>query len=360
VGYDMAPLSLNWAGERRYAGALLAALRRTPGVEVAELTLLRREPRNLAQRVAYQALVEGLYYPLLIGRRARRMGAELVHHPRHLVPPELGLPGPSLVTVHDVLPLSQPDVYSRLILDRYRLLTRTAVRSARLVLTGSRHSAGEISALLRVSPERIRVTPYGVEEHFRPVPVEPEWLERRFGIGGPYVLCVATLEPRKNLTGAIRAFERIAGEFPEHRLALIGGTGWKSREFERLAASTKAPVLRLGYVSDEELVRLYSAADCFLFPSLSEGFGFPVLEAMACGAPVVSSDRTSLPEVVGDAGLLVDPVDEEAVAGALTAVLGSEERRAELARKGRAHAGAFTWRRCAKQTVEAYREALAA
>jgi hypothetical protein len=184
VGYDIAPLSLNWAGERRYAASLLRALRTTTGVEVEELTLWRREPAGMFQRVAYQAVAEAVYYPLLLGRRARRAGVQLVHHPRHLVPPEHGLPGPSVVTVHDVLPLSEPDHYSKLILWRYRVLARSAVRSAALVLTGSRYSAGEIERRLGVDPARIRVTPYGVEERFRPVAVDRERLAG-LGVRGP-------------------------------------------------------------------------------------------------------------------------------------------------------------------------------
>jgi glycosyltransferase involved in cell wall biosynthesis len=357
VGYDIAPLSLNWAGERRYAASLLRALRATPGVEVEELTLWRRQPGGLFQRVAYQAAAEAVYYPLLLGRRARRVGVELVHHPRHLVPPEHGLPGPSVVTVHDVLPLSEPEHYSKLILWRYRLLARSAVRSAALVLTGSRYSAGEIERRLGVDPARIRVTPYGVEERFRPMAVDRERLER-LGVTGPYVLCVGTLEPRKNLAGAVRAFELVQRDFLEHSLVLIGGRGWLSGELERLARETEVRLVKPGYVTDDELVELYSGSDCFLFPSLSEGFGFPVLEAMACGAPVISSDRASLPELVGDAGVLVEPAPE-ALAQALRELLSSADRRAELSRMGRERARRFSWGACATATVAAYGDALA-
>jgi glycosyltransferase involved in cell wall biosynthesis len=354
----MAPLSLNRAGERRYAAGLRRALEGVPGVEVHELTLARRSPRSMVQRVAYQALAEGLYYPFLVGWRARREQVDLVHHPRHLVPPELGLRVPSVVTVHDVLPLAEPEHFSQLILRRYELLARTAVRGASLVLTGSRHSAGEISAKLGVAEERIRVTPYGVEDHFRPVAREPRWLRERFRIAGPYVLLVGTLEPRKNLAGAVRAFGEVHRQCPGHTLVIAGGAGWKSSAFEHVLGASEAPVVRTGYVSDEDLVRLYSGADCFVFPSLSEGFGFPVLEAMACGAPVVSSDRTSLPELVGNAGLLVDPESPEQIAVQVVRVLGDPDLRARLREQGLQRAASFTWSECATRTVAAYREAL--
>lgn len=349
VGFDVAPMSMNMAGERRYATALLDALRGLGEPDVAELTLARREPGGTLHRLAYQGLAEAVYYPFLLGRQARRAGVDLVHHPRHLVPPELGLPGPSVVTVHDVLPLSRPEHFSRLILYRYRALARSAVKRARLVLTGSRHSATEIATRLGVPPDRIRVTPYGVGERFRPVAVEP---------ADPYVLCVGTLEPRKNLAGAVAAFEAIGADFPGHRLVVVGGKGWKRGELERVLGSSGARIERRGHVSDEELVRLYSGADCFLFPTLGEGFGFPVLEAMACGAPVVTSDRDGLPELAGSAAVLTDPEDAGGLANALADVLSSEPRRAELRELGLARSRRFTWAECARLTVDAYREAL--
>jgi glycosyltransferase involved in cell wall biosynthesis len=358
VGYDIAPISLNRAGERRYAAALRSALVGVPGVEVRELTLSRRAPGSLAQRIAYQAVAEGIYYPFLVGARARRERVDLVHHPRHLVPPEFGLGVPSVVTVHDVLPLAEPEHYSQLILRRYEVLARLAVRRAALVATGSEYSAGELERRLGVPKERIRVTPYGVEERFRPVPPEPGWLHDRFGIDRPYVLIVGTLEPRKNLAGAVRAFEELDRRLPGHLLVFAGGTGWKRSAFEGVVGASRAPMVRTGYISDGELVRLYSGAACFVFPSLSEGFGFPVLEAMACGAPVVATDRTSVPELVGDAGVLVDPQSPEQIADGLARVLEDRELAAELRRRGLKRAALYTWPSCAEATVAVYREVL--
>jgi glycosyltransferase involved in cell wall biosynthesis len=349
VGFDIAPMSMNTAGERRYAGALLEALRKLDGIEPVELTLARMEPGGMPKRFAYQALAEALYYPFLLGMKARRARVEIVHHPRHLVPPELGLPCPSVVTVHDVLPLSEPEHYSQLILRRYRALTRMAAGRAQRVLTGSEHSAAEIAEHLRIEPGRICVTPYGVDPRFRPVEARQE--------GDPYVLCVGTLEPRKNLIAALRAFERVAPSGT--RLMIVGGRGWKNNELERALSSSPAKVERRGHVSEDELVRLYSGALCFLFPSLGEGFGFPLLEAMACGAPVVSSNRSGLGELAGDAALLVDPQDEAALADALKSVLESPQLRAQLRERGLERARQFTWERCARLTVEAFHEVLA-
>jgi len=283
---------------------------------------------------------------------------DLVHHPRHLVPPGIGRGTPSVVTVHDVLPLSHPEYFSTLIRVRYRPLARAAVRAADLVLTGSRHSAGQLTELLDVDPGCVVVTPYGVEGRFRPVGRDAGWLAERFGVRSRYVLCVGTLEPRKNLVGALRAFGRLAGSVEDCVLVVAGGRGWRNEEFERELARESGRVVLTGFVSDEELVRLYSGAELFLFPSLAEGFGFPVLEAMACGAPVVSSDRTSLPELVGDAGVLVDPGDEAAVAAACERVLGDEAFAAGLRERGLERAARYSWDTCAAATVAAYRATL--
>ena len=355
VGYDVAPLSLNMAGERRYAAALLSALRAREDVCVEELTLIRRRPSSMAQRVASQFASELLYYPLLVGPKARAREVDVMHFPRHLVPPGIVRGTPTAVTVHDVLPLSDPQHYSFLIRARYGPLARAAVGAADLVLTGSRHSAVQLSALLDVDPGRVVVTPYGVEGRFRPVGRDGSWLAERFGVRSRYVLCVGTLEPRKNLVGALRAFGRLAGSVDDCVLVVAGGRGWRNEAFERELERQPGRVVLTGFVSDEELVRLYSGAELFLFPSLSEGFGFPVLEAMACGAPVVSSDRTSLPELVEGAGLLADPEDEAALAGACERVLGEPALAAELRERGLERAAAYSWEACAEATMNAYR-----
>jgi glycosyltransferase involved in cell wall biosynthesis len=138
-------------------------------------------------------------------------------------------------------------------------------------------------------------------------------------------------------------------------VVVAGGRGWRNEAFERELERQPGRVVLTGFVSDEELVRLYSGAELFLFPSLSEGFGFPVLEAMACGAPVVSSDRTSLPELVEGAGLLADPEDEAALAAACERVLGEPALAAELRERGFERAAAYSWQACAEATLDAYR-----
>jgi alpha-1,3-rhamnosyl/mannosyltransferase len=358
VGFDAAALVLNRAGEFRYASALRRALHARDDVDLVDLWPGRRVPSAPHQRIALQAAVQGLWYPLAVPRAARRAKLDVVHHPRYAVSPEPGLRAPVVVTMHDVLVLSAPELFSAPIRANFRALAGPLARRAELVLTGSDASARDIAEHLRVPEDRIRVTPYGVEARFRPVAPDPAGLRARFGIDRPYVACVGTLEPRKNLATVLRAFARVAERHgPDVALVVVGGRGWRNAEFEAELARVRGEVVLTGFVSDEELVALLAGARCFAYPSLHEGFGFPPLEAMACGTPVVTSDRSSLPEVAGNAGLLVDPTDPEAVAAAIGRLLTDDELHANLRAAGLERAASYTWERCAGQTADAYRSA---
>jgi glycosyltransferase involved in cell wall biosynthesis len=359
VGFDAAALVLNRAGEYRYASALRGALRGRDDVELHELWPGRRVPRTLPARIALQAAVQGLWYPLAVPAAARRAKLDLVHHPRYAVSPEPGLRVPVVVTMHDVLVLSAPELFSAPIRANFRALAGPLARRAAVVLTGSQASARDIAEHLRVPEERILVTPYGVEPRFRPDPPAPGLLAR-LGIDRPYVACVGTLEPRKNLVTALRAFARVGERHgDEVALVVVGGRGWRNEAFEEELRRVRSEVILTGFLSDGDLVGVMAGARCFLYPSLHEGYGFPPLEAMACGTPVVTSATSSLPEVVGDAGLLVDPRDVEAVAAGVERLLGDDALHASLRASGLRRAASYTWERCAAETARAYRIAVA-
>jgi alpha-1,3-rhamnosyl/mannosyltransferase len=261
---------------------------------------------------------------------------------------------PLVVTVHDLLPLRMPQWFTRETRAHARL-TLPFLRRADHLLTNSDWTRDEVLDLLGVAPERVTVTPFGVAPRFGPREVDRERLAARYGIEGRYVLCVGTREPRKNLGFAARAFDLVAADVPDCELVVTGAPGWGLDE----SAHHGARIRRTGFVSDEELVDLYAGAACFFFPSLAEGFGFPPLEAMACGAPVVSSERRAMADVLGDAALLVDPTDAEAAAAALRRVLGDEELAGRLRDAGLRRAGELTWERCAQATADAYAVAVA-
>ena len=359
VGYDLTPLQLNWAGERRATAELLDALRARPGLEVEPLALTRRRPGGPLQRLAFQGAAEALYYPFAVGRAAARRGLDVVHYPRQIVPPAVGVRVPTVLTVHDVFPFTHPDLYSAAIRIHHTALVRGAARRATRVIVPSQHSRASTAEVCGIPEERIAVIPWGISARFEPRPAPPERLRERFGIDGPYVACVGTLEPRKNLPVLLDAFARLPAELAGHRLVLIGASGWKTDTFGGALAALGDRVVLTGYVSDDELVELVSSAACFAHPALLEGFGFPVLEAMACGTPVVSSDGGSLREVVGGAGLLVDPRDADGFADAIARVLSAPELAADLRERGLARAAEHTWEACAAATVRVYEEALA-
>ncbi len=327
-----------------------------PRAPVAQAESLRyRRARWPTHRPAARVLWEQLAQ----GRALRAVGADLAHGPVFVGP--LVAPCPVVVTVHDLSFLRYPHLFrpaNRLYL---RLFTRLSVRRARRVIAVSAHAAEETARLLGVARGNIRVVYHGVDPIFRPLPPEEVAAFRvRRSLPERFVLFVGTLEPRKNLARLIEAFAR-AGPDSRTALVLAGARGWYDEEIfaavERLGLSAR--VHFPGYVPNDELPLWYNAADVFAYPSLYEGFGLPVLEAQACGTPVLTSSVSALPEAAGDGALLVDPYDVEAIAEGLHRLLTDEPLRETLRRRGLEHAAHFSWPRTAAQTVAVYQEAIA-
>jgi glycosyltransferase involved in cell wall biosynthesis len=274
------------------------------------------------------------------------------------VPP--GLLCPSIVTIHDLALLRFPHQVSK---RRYLYLSRklrSSAKRARRIIAVSESTKNDIVELLDVDPARITVTPLGVDERFHRLDESSiNAFRKQVGMERPFVLFVGTLEPRKNLPALLSAFESIADDVP-HDLVLIGPEGWLTDEIHEMANFLqRSGRLQLrGFVPDGQLPAWYSACDLFAFPSLYEGFGLPALEAMACGAPVVTSGTSSLPELVGDGAVMIDPTSAEAIAGGLRRVLTTPALSADLSHRGQERAKSFTWRCTAELTVEAYREAV--
>jgi glycosyltransferase involved in cell wall biosynthesis len=237
------------------------------------------------------------------------------------------------------------------------LLIPIAARNAAHVIAGSEFTRADLIDAYDLPPEKVTVTPYAADPIYRPMDRDAarQAVRDRFGLRGPFVLAVGVLQPRKNLPRLIRAFGRIAKQVP-HALALVGKPGWAHEELQQTAtASGLGSRLKFtGYVPDADLPVLYNAADLFAYPSLYEGFGLPPLEAMACGTPVVTSNVTSLPEVVADAALAVDPTDEAALSEALLQGLTDEALRTRLRAAGFERAAGFSWERTAELTLEVY------
>ena len=318
VAVDTSPLVQTRAGTARHVRGLLGALRDRPGLD---LELLSFGGPGRASSIARDIA----WYPVGLGRRARAV--DVLHCTTFRGP--VAAPVPTVLTVHDLAILRAPEVFPRW----HRLYGRTGLvrvlRAADAVVAVSEFSRDETIELTGVPAERIRVVPHGVDPVFGPDGPRA---------AGDYVLAVATLEPRKNLGRAVAAAREAGVE-----LRVVGARGWGGVEADGW----------VGEVPDAELAALYRGARCVLYPSLYEGFGLPVLEAMACGTPVVTSVGTAMEEVAGGAAVLVDPLDVTSIADGIGV---ARARREELVAAGRARAAELTWERAADAVVELWSE----
>ena len=287
-----------------------------------------------------------------------RLSYELLSRPRpdvlfvpaHVLP--LAHPLPSVVTVHDLGYRHFPDAHppgQRLYLD---WSTRFSSRSATHILADSQATRRDLTRFYGVRAEKITVVYHGRDERLQRV--DPAAVRAAYGLGPDYLLHVGTLQPRKNLARLIEATATLRGQWPQLELVLAGQPGWQSEPILALARAHSAFVRLLDYVPAGDLAGLYSGARAFVFPSLYEGFGAPVLEAMACGTPVVCSNTSSLPEVAGEAALLVDPADTAGLAGAISRLLADASLQAALAAKGLAQVQRFSWQRAAAETIAVF------
>jgi glycosyltransferase involved in cell wall biosynthesis len=280
--------------------------------------------------------------------------ADVYHFPNFILPPLWR--GKSVVTVHDVSFLRFPETTEEKNLAYLTAHIRRTVRRADAIITDSQAIAGEIEEWLSVPRERIVPIHLGISPELTPPSAEAvAGLRKKHALDRPYLLMVGTLEPRKNISFLVEVFERM--ESFDGDLVLCGMRGWKCEPIlERIARSPRRErIRRLDFVGDEDLPALYGGASALVFPSLYEGFGFPPLEAMACGTPVISSPSGSLAEVLGDAAERVDGYDAEEWAGRVERLLGDAGLRARCVARGLEHARKFDWRETARRTWEVYR-----
>ena len=280
--------------------------------------------------------------------------ADLYHFPNFVLPPLRR--GRSVVTIHDVSFLRYPQFAEEKNLRHLRAHMRETIRRADAILTVSAFSAGEITELFDVEPARVHAVHNGIAAHFRPAaPAPVRTVRERHGLRKPYLLTVGTLEPRKNLPFLVDLFEAL--ERPDLDLVIAGMAGWKvSGILQRLHESRRAEDIRwIEYVGDDELPALYSGAEAFVCTSVYEGFGFPPLEAMACGTPVLSSSGGSLAEVLDDAAVVRHDFELAAWRDSLLGLLDDTAGRASLRAAGRARASRFTWENAARQIWDVYR-----
>lgn len=363
-------------GIGQYAWQLATRLQKMPGVDLAlfygsgfdtqvreggasvSASRLRQLARDLVPRAYELARLRRQWY---FDRGTRGRGFDVYHEPNFLA---YRFDGPMVLTVHDLSWIRYPETHPP---ERVRAMHRyfePSLRAARVVLTVSEFVKQEVIEVFGTPTERIRAIPNGLDPLFVPLPQErTRAVLDPLGLAhGRYFLSVGTLEPRKNLEATLAAYTRLPAalraQFP---LVIAGMKGWRTGRIEQLLAplenSGQARVL--GYLERSQLAAVTAGALAMVYPSLYEGFGLPALEAMGCGVPAIASTASSLPEVVGDTGLLADPHDTAAIAAAMQRLAEDGELRDRLGRAAIVRAAAFTWDRCASETLQAYRDAAA-
>lgn len=289
---------------------------------------------------------------------------DVYHSPHHPLPSQdiLGKI-PRILTIHDLIPKIYPEWMTKGKICLFDAILKSIDIDKDWIICSSEHTKLDCLRLIKIQPERIFVTPLAATDHFHHISDKNNinLVLCRYGIPTqPYFLSLATLEPRKNLGFLIRGFSRLLKETPslDINLVLVGVNGWNSSDIfcaVQQNPKLKSRIIFTGYIPDCDLSAIYSGATAFVYPSLYEGFGLPPLEAMQCGVPVITSNTSALPEVVGNAGLMIDPLDEDAFCQALLSVACDSLLRSKLSQFSLDRAQKFSWLHCADQTIQVYR-----
>jgi alpha-1,3-rhamnosyl/mannosyltransferase len=317
-----------------------------------KVTVVTMPPMAAAKRLVWEQVA----FPRLV--RASRV--EVLHSPHYTMPVMAGCK--TVVTIHDLTFFLMPEVHTRPKRVFFRWMTRLAARKADALIVDSESTGRDLARIAPVATVggRLHVAPLGVGPPFTLAGDERETAETLTTLNlvpGRYVLSVGLKEPRKNLARLLSAFAELPRDLHEFKLVLAGGQGWLREDLTALARERQVAerVMVLDHVPTVTLDALYRGASVFVYPSLYEGFGLPVLEAMAAGAPVVTSNLSAMPEVLGDTGILVDPLSTRAISGAIESFLRSADRRVECGRRAAARASSFSWQATAEKTARVYR-----
>lgn len=367
VGIDGTSLLGPRSGVGNYTGRLLANLLvENPDWEFELYSNRPLQPLEpslasatcLTSRIPSKRLV---WMHCLLPALIRSRQPDLCHFPNAMVP--LYHERPFVLTIHDASLFVHRRYHPWARIISIRLALPFVARRAAAVITVSQHARQELIRVLNLEPDKAHVVYEAAPDHYRPVTSAHrlQALRHKYHLPEPFLLYVGTLEPRKNLMRVIRTLAEVRRRGYPHHLLLVGTGGSYALQLRQEVARLQLEdaVHFLGYVPAADLPGLFSLASLFVFPSLYEGFGLPPLEAMACGAPVLSSNRSSLPEILGDAAQLVDPENEDEMAATLAALLGDDERRRELANRGLGRARNFSWRRAAQETTAIYNRVMA-
>lgn len=368
IGIEATPYYRNVAGSGIFVRNIVRSLQRAKREEVSfilfsskrENDIAMEQKKNLPARFL-KGMLDILRMQVLLPLESKKQGIHVLFCPAYLSP--LFPTCPVVVAMHDMSFRRYPWTLDRLYLFYLQILLPLSARKAKLLVTISEFSKREMTQCLKIPPEKIRVVPLACGEHFLVVEEEGQIsaFRKKHNLLRPFILFVGTLEPRKNILRLLEAFRILKEEDRafDYQLVLCGPKGWSYRDIFRKVRKFRLEkeIIYLGYLPDEELPLLYNAARGLIYPSLYEGFGLPVFEAMACGCPVVTSNTSALPETAGDAALLVDPEDTRAIARAIIRITGDEKLRYEMIQKGLERVRAFSWEKTALGIFEVLREA---
>ncbi|NUM54003.1 MAG: glycosyltransferase family 4 protein [Candidatus Hydrogenedentes bacterium] len=385
VGFDIGPITHARSGVGNYCLHLLKALLEIEGLDVTGFAAQARslDLKAIGRRLPHRRLpipTRAMYkvwstfgapsVDSLLG------GVDLYHATNYFLPPVRR--AKRVLTIHDITFKKHPELCSPKIVGPFSSRVEGFAREADAVIADSESTRQDIINLLGIPQERVHTVLLATDASMKPVPIEIA--RKPYGLNDPYILFVGTIEPRKNVHGLMKAFLRIMDEFP-HTLVLVGSYGWYDKDaYESVVelamdadtvwpasaqAVAESPdswlslmhsrIKHLEYVDQKDLPSLYSAADAFVFPSSYEGFGLPILEAMACGCPVITADNSSLPEVAGDAAEYCDANDVDSIANAMRRVLSDPLLREQMRQRGFAQAAKFSWEKTAEKTAAIYR-----
>lgn len=367
IAIDAHSVGAKLGGNESYAVNLIEALAQIDEVNDYTLYVTTAEAHDRFHRRWPNFKVRNTLPHTPLIRIPLTLSAELRKHPVDVLHVQFTAPPfcpcPVVVSIHDLSFEHLPHTFHRRSRTQLRLTVRHSAKRAAKILTLSEHTRRDVIDTYRIDPTRITAIPLAAPRHFSPVEDNRELqrVRHNYGIDGPYILSVGSIQPRKNLPRLINAYASLRGKYVEAelpKLVLVGKHAWLYDETTRALAETglKESVILTGYVPEADLPALYSGALCFVYPSYFEGFGLPPLEAMKCGAPVIVGNKTSLPEVVGDAALTVDPYDVSSIAGAIERLVNDSDLRRELSVKGRSRAETFDWRETARRTLQIYEQ----
>ncbi len=368
IAIDAHSVGTSLAGNESYATNLIEALAEIDQVNDYTLYVTKRQAverfsnrwKNfqVRQTVPHTPLIR---IPLVLSKELRQHPVDVLHV--QFTAPPLA-PCKVVCTIHDLAFEHLPETFKRRSWMQLRMTVRHTAKRATRIITVSEYSRRDIAKTYGIPAERITVTYEAAPPHFQPVTSEKELqrVKQTYGIEGAYLLSVGSIQPRKNLTRLIASYSRLLAKNAARKLpklVLVGKRAWLYGETLKAIQDMglRDSVILTGYVPESDLPALYSGALCFIYPSYFEGFGLPPLEAMKCGAPVIVGDRTSLPEVVGNAAMMVDPFDIDALAFAIEKLIDDSDYRSYLRVQGLERAKKFSWHSTAKQTLEVYKQA---